>query len=230
MISKELAQKINAVRNCKTNGKWIKTCLGQGKGRRISKKYLHMLDKTFVKYEVSHICCNLLKGPVKHDSRPKFVGTTIYESQLRKTNWIKKGCNVYSLKSPQSRPLSIWTQNDISEYIRRHKDIKISNAYSKGWQRTGCMFCGFGLNIECAIRDRMFKKGIHFPTRLDLVYSNYPNAYNKYVWELGLYKPFADTYVTIPNDKKYMQYFRKRERERERDGTQKKILKLILRK
>jgi len=157
IISKELSQKIRGVLDCKTNGKWIATCFGYGKGRAIPKKYLHLLDTTFCSFKPTHECCNLLKGSVKHDKQPKFVGTTVFESELRRTNWLTKGCNILSKDSPMSRPISLWNDSDIRKFIEQEK-IKISEAYNKGWLRTGCMFCGFGLNIEASLLATSIKK------------------------------------------------------------------------
>ncbi|MDR0341234.1 MAG: phosphoadenosine phosphosulfate reductase family protein [Mycoplasmataceae bacterium] len=159
IISKELSQKIRGVLDVKVKGKWIATCFGYGKGRAIPEKYLHLLDTDFCNFKPTHECCNLIKGGVKHDTNPKFIGTTIFESELRKTNWLTKGCNIFDEESPISRPISLWNDEDVKKFIELEK-IKISDAYQKGWTRTGCMFCGFGLNIEDSIKQNFLRKSV----------------------------------------------------------------------
>lgn len=237
MISKEISQKINSVRNCKKLGNWVKASLGLRKSRKIANKYLHLLDKEFVKYELTHMCCSYIKGAVKHDKRPKFIGTTIHESQLRRTNWIQRGCNIYDSKTPMSRPISLFTDKDVFQYAKKHK-LKLSEAYNKGWARTGCMLCGFGLQFECSIRDKLLmeqKKDKNvkvISNRLELLKKYYPNVYNNYIWKKEMYKPLIDTYVTIINDKKYMKEYAKRHEEikewyKNKELKIKKIIKQI---
>lgn len=237
MISKEVSQKINSVRNCKKLGNWVKASLGLKRFRMIPNKYLHMLDKKFVDYEISHVCCSYIKGSVKHDKRPKFVGTTIQESQLRKTNWIRKGCNVFDARIPMSRPISLFTSDDVFKYAKIHR-VKLSKAYKKGWERTGCLLCGFGLQFECSVRDRSIesnKKNKKIPikyNRLELLKKNYPNIYEKYIWKKCMYRPLMDSYVTITNDERYMKKYAKRQLEIEKwyknkKHNLKKIIKQI---
>ncbi|MDR2636627.1 MAG: phosphoadenosine phosphosulfate reductase family protein [Mycoplasmataceae bacterium] len=175
IISKELSQKIRGVLDVKTNAKWIATCFGYGKGRAIPKKYLHLLDTDFCDFKPTHQCCNLIKGGVKHDKNPKFVGTTIFESQLRRSNWISRGCNIFDKDAPASRPISLWNNEDVEEFIKRY-NIKISEAYKKGWKRTGCMFCGFGLNIESSLlehKKNIQKEKTHLLNILEKIESDY---------------------------------------------------------
>ena len=61
-------------------------------------------------------------------------------------------------------PLSIWTEDDIWEFIRT-KNIRIADIYSKGCLRQGCVACGFGVQYD---DDK----------RLEVLYKNYPKYYN----------------------------------------------------
>ena len=80
------------------------------------------------------------------------------ESALRKTQWIKVGCNAFDGKRPRSAPLSFWTEHDVLEYIVKYdvpyasvyKDIKEENGklHTTGEDRTGCIFCMFGCHLE----------------------------------------------------------------------------------
>jgi 3'-phosphoadenosine 5'-phosphosulfate sulfotransferase (PAPS reductase)/FAD synthetase len=76
------------------------------------------------------------------------------ESDTRAKSYQKHGCNAYDLKTPQSRPLMIWTEQDILKYIKDN-NIEISKAYGEiifkdgtykttGERRTGCVACLFG--------------------------------------------------------------------------------------
>jgi len=81
-----------------------------------------------------------------------------HESEHRKVSWKKYGCNVFDSKRPQSRPMSIWTEEDVWAYIRKY-NVPYSSIYDDvydengkkiicGEKRTGCAFCAFGLHLE----------------------------------------------------------------------------------
>lgn len=93
------------------------------------------------------------------------MGTLACESSLRKSAWIKHGCNAFNAKRPISQPLSFWREQDILQYISENK-IEIASVYGKvilekeeyrttKEQRTGCMFCGFGAHLE---KENRFQK------------------------------------------------------------------------
>lgn len=76
------------------------------------------------------------------------LGTLAEESRQREVDWIRHGCNIfYQKKDNQSRPLSFWTEKDIYDYIEKYQ-VKISKLYEMGYERNGCMFCGFGIHLE----------------------------------------------------------------------------------
>lgn len=112
---------------------------------------------------VSHYCCTVMKkSPLgiyeRSVKRHPYIGTMAVESQMRKTAWLRHGCNAFDKKA-SSQPLSFWTEQDIFEYIQRFK-VNICSVYGDicvddngkyrctGCQRTGCMFCGFGAHLE----------------------------------------------------------------------------------
>ena len=114
---------------------------------------------------VSHLCCNeIKKKPLKVYER-KFknhpmVATTADESALRKSEWLKTGCNSFDGKRPMGKPMSFWTEHDILAYIK-YFGLHISKVYgdiveingeyhTTGEKRTGCMFCAFGCHLEKA--------------------------------------------------------------------------------
>ena len=53
----------------------------------------------------------------------------------------------FQKKDNQCRPLSFWTNQDIWDYIKLC-NLPVSDLYSQGYQRNGCMYCGFGLCSE----------------------------------------------------------------------------------
>ncbi len=86
IISKQIAQKIHHLRNTRNHRKYIRAIFGldNNKYGTLPLKYIHFLDKDFVDYKISHKCCDYIKGKIKKDKRPVFIGTTINESRLRR--------------------------------------------------------------------------------------------------------------------------------------------------
>jgi 3'-phosphoadenosine 5'-phosphosulfate sulfotransferase (PAPS reductase)/FAD synthetase len=110
------------------------------------KKYNWLVDAPF---RISERCCDALKKEpatryYNETGQAPIIGTRVEESQIRTEVWLANGeINIQS-KIPKCTPLSIWTDKDISDYIRRY-DLDISEIYSKGYNRTGCAFCMFGI-------------------------------------------------------------------------------------
>lgn len=120
-----------------------------------------LLDAPF---DVSEKCCDLMKkNPAKQyttrTGRVPFVATMAHESLTRKTTWLQYGCNAYDGRNPQSKPLSFWTEQDILAYIVEHNlpyatvygDIvqdKNGEYTTTGCDRTGCVYCAFGVTQE----------------------------------------------------------------------------------
>ena len=143
LIGKETADRVHKVRinpHSKTAGIYM----GNGKFR-LALKWRYLLTEP---YETSAMCCNKLKKEPFHrfereTGRRPIVGTMAAESKLREIQYLRQGgCNVFG-ESPASKPLSIWTEADIWEYIRA-QNLPIAEIYHKGAARTGCMGCGFG--------------------------------------------------------------------------------------
>jgi 3'-phosphoadenosine 5'-phosphosulfate sulfotransferase (PAPS reductase)/FAD synthetase len=137
-------------------------------------KYKFLLDAPF---KISNKCCDVMKKKpakkyAKKENRNPFIGTMATESRLRKTKWIKSGCNAFNEKHPTSQPLSFWTEQDILHYIKQNK-LEIASAYGNivytdddgmqydndvfnsgmkltttGESRTGCVFCMFGITHD----------------------------------------------------------------------------------
>ena len=137
-------------------------------------KWLPMCQQT--NFRISHMCCDVMKkGPIKkhyrETGRKPYLGTLTEESKLREQAWLKNGCNAFDSNDPKSQPLSFWTEQDILHYIYE-EGIEIASVYGDivavdkngyeyepslmccdklkctGCQRTGCVFCGFGVHLE----------------------------------------------------------------------------------
>lgn len=140
----------------------------------IPKKYHYLIDAPF---KISEACCDFLKKrPYKKFDKESglcpYVGMMAEDSNMRKVQYYKRGCNQYS-DYPKSNPLSFWTQDDIWEYIKT-RDLKYSEIYDMGYSRTGCIFCLFGLQKEGR------------PHRFDLLKETHPKLHNFCMDKLGI--------------------------------------------
>lgn len=130
-----------------------------------NKKYYDMLRK-FPDLRVSHACCNFIKEQPSEKLQRKlgcdtlFRGLLASESRRRTFTFLDYGF-LYTAKNGfmYSSPLSIFTDDDIWEYIRT-RNCPYSELYdltdergNKLFERNGCYVCGTGLayagnNIE----------------------------------------------------------------------------------
>ena len=137
-------------------------------------KWMPLLDLPF---EVSHKCCNVMKKSPAHSfdkasGRAPFIATMAEESNLREVTWLANGCNAFNNKSPASKPLSFWTEQNVLQYIKEnnlpiasvygdivavdeHKNQYDNPMFADGLklkttkcQRTGCIFCAFGAHCR----------------------------------------------------------------------------------
>ena len=111
----------------------------------------------------------------KQTGRKPMTAQMASESRLREQQWIKFGCNGFDMNSPVSNPMSFWTEQDVLQYIKEN-ELPIASVYGEieytsdpeqmriedlgigcegcdelrttGCQRTGCIFCCFGLHRE----------------------------------------------------------------------------------
>lgn len=160
MVSKEQARYIDDIRNG-TEYMKIRRLEGDEKGRyKLSKKYRYLINAPF---NISDKCCGVMKkAPVKlyekETGKVPFIGTMADESLLRMQTYMKNGCNAFNSKRPLSTPIGFWTQQDVLEYIYNN-NLKIAPVYGEVIQendiykttkceRTGCVFCGFGVHLE----------------------------------------------------------------------------------
>ena len=171
-ISEYRTTKSEKLKNIRLNGNKY----GMGK---ISKKYRHLIDADFL---ISDKCCDYMKKhPAeqfeKETGLKPILGTMTYESKQRESNWKMYGCNAFNKKRPTSSPISFWNEQDILRYIQKYNLevapvygdlIELENGYLHftKCQRTGCIFCGFG----CQIEDN--------PNRFQRLAETHPKLYN----------------------------------------------------
>ena len=165
IVSKEVAFKIGLARRGFKTG--ILAMQGLDKDGNVSQfrkrnlKWAYLVDAPF---PVSSDCCDVMK---KHPAaryetesgRKPMIATMAEESQLRQMKWKQGGCNLYDVRRPVSKPLSVWTEQDVLEYLVRfnlpyasiYGDIVRGDdgkLHTTGCHRTGCVFCGFGCQNE----------------------------------------------------------------------------------
>lgn len=167
-VSKEVSQKIYDFKRTKSDklkDRYLNGVIDKnGKlnlRTRIPLKWRYLIDAPF---DITHKCCYFMKKSLSHQYEKKnnvkmIVATTTEESALRTTSWILYGCNAFNSKKQQSRPMSFWTEQDILQYIKEY-NIPIAKVYgdiiidengkykTTGCQRTGCMFCMYGVQYE----------------------------------------------------------------------------------
>jgi 3'-phosphoadenosine 5'-phosphosulfate sulfotransferase (PAPS reductase)/FAD synthetase len=141
---------------------------------KISKKWLFLIDAPF---KISQKCCDKLKKfPAiqyeKRTGRKPYLGTLVDESSMRKETYLRYGCNAFDTNRPISSPLSFWTKKDILEYITKF-NVPYSKIYDMGYERTGCMFCMYGVNREKE------------PNKFQLMKQTHNKLYNYCINDLG---------------------------------------------
>ena len=147
VIGKEVAHYTNLAKKGTPSG--LQRFTGEN-SRYDYSKYKYLIDAPF---KISEYCCNKLKKQpaykyYKETGNGQFIGSRNEESLRRETAWLEMGENRYDTKTPTSNPLSIWKQKDVDAYIERHK-LPLSTVYTEmGYERTGCMFCMFGVHLD----------------------------------------------------------------------------------
>lgn len=182
LISKETARYIRQARHTKSEKlRELRLHQNPKDGKRfgyIPKKWQFLVQK---KFDVSEECCEALKKRpfrkfCKETKLRPLIATTVDESRLRMEAYIRRGgCSTFAENKEASYPLSIFSESDIWQYIRKF-DLRLCDLYSKGFVRTGCMACGFGAHIN---KDRFFLLNRTCP-RVAKKILNYENHGTKY--------------------------------------------------
>lgn len=120
------------------------------------KRYEYLVDAPF---KISRDCCDILKKRpakryTKETGRMPYIGIRADEGVNRKSAFLQTGGeNNLDTALPRSHPLMCWTDDDIWGYIRKF-DLPYSKIYNMGYDRTGCMFCMYGITFD---RDRFVR-------------------------------------------------------------------------
>ena len=182
LISKEVSECVSQGRIALTCNKYnyrLQKLMGAVLNKE-GKKSIYNREKyrplLYVDFNISNICCNVMKKAPAHaygksSGRFPITAQMAEESDLRKQQWLKNGCNGFGMKSPKSNPMSFWTEQDVLRFIKEN-EIKIASVYgdiadasdpdqipldigygceklcTTGCKRTGCVFCGFGAHLE----------------------------------------------------------------------------------
>ena len=146
VISKEVSQKIYEARTTKSKKLLHKRLHGADnkyKSGKIPNKWQHLIKAPF---NISHRCCHYLKIKPMQGYR-SFVGTMASDSHARKQKYLRSGCNSFESKKQYSMPMAFWLEKDVWQYIKKYQ-LHYSKIYDMGYDRTGCMFCMFGVHLE----------------------------------------------------------------------------------
>lgn len=136
VISKRVANAVEGARR-NPNGIKMKQMLGtwETNGKLSMYNYgnhKHLLDADF---KISEKCCSVMKKkPLKkyqkESGRKPMIATMACESENRRMNWIKYGCNAFDSKEPKSTPMSFWTEQDVLHYIKKY-DVPYCPVYGE---------------------------------------------------------------------------------------------------
>ena len=149
-------------------------------------KWLPLRDSDI---KISAKCCEIMKKrPAKKFEKESglkpYIATMAAESNLRKQEYLKKGCNSFDTVRPASTPLGFWTEQDILQYIKEFNvpycsvygeilQDKKGKFYTTQAKRTGCMFCMFGVHTEKS------------PNKFELMRETHPKLHNYCINQLG---------------------------------------------
>jgi 3'-phosphoadenosine 5'-phosphosulfate sulfotransferase (PAPS reductase)/FAD synthetase len=177
IISKEQSKYIYDVRNTKSEN--MRNIRLNGDHWRISKKWKPLIDSDFK--IGSHCCDEMKKKPFKKYDKETgakaMLGIMAGESKLRMTNYLGTNCNAFNATWPKSTPIAFWTEQDILRYIKNN-NIEICSVYgdvvecpdgtltTTGCDRTGCMFCMYGLHLDSC------------PNRFERMKETHPKQYD----------------------------------------------------
>lgn len=198
--TKEQALYIRNIRHTKSEKLRQYRLNGDPKSGRfgISARWKILIDAPF---ECSEKCCDVMKKKPfadyeKRTGRHPILGTMACESSLRRQKYLQHGCNSFFAKRPQSTPLGFWTEQDVLEYIARY-NLEYASVYGKvvhdgekylctGVNRTGCMFCLFGVYLESE------------PNRFQKMAITHPKQYEYCMEKLGIRQVLE--YVGVPHE------------------------------
>jgi len=115
----------------------------------IPQKWHYLINAPF---KISDMCCDILKkNPMyqyeKRTGNKPFVGTMAIDSNRRKMDYLRTGCNSFEKGKEKSTPLGYWTREDVIAYVQKY-NLSTNPVYAMGEKHTGCIFCCFGCHME----------------------------------------------------------------------------------
>ena len=195
VVSKKVARAIRDLKNPTDKNVNVRNLYLTGKtmngndcpSRKLPKKWYKLIDSPF---PVSEKCCDYLKkNPIKKYERESkkrpITGIMASESDMRKTEYLKNGCNSFKENKERCNPLGFWTEQDILKYIKEN-NLEYASVYgdiirdekgvyyTTGEKRTGCVFCMLGCHLEPE------------PNRFQRLKNTHPNLYNYCMNNLGI--------------------------------------------
>lgn len=123
--------------------------------------YSYLMDAPF---KISDACCDVLKKKPfkiyeKTTGRKCITAMMAYESFRRRESYLRNGCNAFRSNRPISNPMGFWLEQDVLRYLKEFK-IPYAPVYGEILEdsngklrtseldRTGCIFCMFGIRKE----------------------------------------------------------------------------------
>lgn len=177
-ISKDVATQIYEVRKYGTDTRAYRKYFTEEGAQQFGSRFSYLKWKPLlsVDFMIGSYCCRVnkktpAKSYEKKEGRVPIIATTAEESALRRTAWLKEGCNAFDAVRPHCNPISFWTEQDILQYIKLN-DLDICSVYgdivvtdgdgneypepifpdcklkTTKYDRTGCIFCAFGAHSE----------------------------------------------------------------------------------
>lgn len=191
LVSKKVANMVRRVRNPTAKNEATRNLYLTGyrqdgvfkKNSMIPEKWRKLINAPFGTTEQ---CCDALKKEPfrryeRETGRKPFVGVMAEEGGNRST---LTQCNAFDAKSPQSRPMLFWSEDDVWQYIADNRveyseiydDREVNGLKVPGERRTGCMFCAFGAHME---------KG---ENRFQRMAKSHPKQWHYCIYKLGMGK------------------------------------------
>lgn len=129
VISKEVSETVSEARKNAENGKYsyrIKKLNGELVDKNGNPSQFNIPQWKFLleaPYDISNKCCDVMKKKPakayeKRTGRKPILATLASESRLRRSKWMRFGCNAFESERPTSQPMSFWTEQDILHYIK----------------------------------------------------------------------------------------------------------------
>ncbi len=133
-------------------------------------------------FSISDNCCAIMKHKpcIQYEQKTgnyPIIAMMADDDKKREQAYRETGCNAFELDRPMSNPMGFWTEQDVLTYLKKYnipycsvygEIIKDENDNLKmsGVQRTGCMFCGFGIDQQ------------EHPNRFEQMKITHPKQYN----------------------------------------------------